>query len=209
MVVDYSNSSRESRQRSCRWPTPSLPSLEEASVNLLSFTARCLGPQMNIAFLSLSDVDFNAASPLRIPLGGSDRRRAGWRRRWRGWGMVFGCCPRRLTRGRMWGWSASVGGEGKLLRSWSWMWRSSLGSAFGRGRFAGSLMPRAAVVIWCEDDHTQESTQRLKVEVREACTGVATVSHWQREHFHKSWGCRWRRWRSCGTRFRLCLRLFI
>jgi protein O-GlcNAc transferase len=145
---------------------------------------------MNIGFLSLSDADFNVVSPRRIPLGGSESAACGLALALARVGHGVWLLSNTSEPGRFEGvecvrWR----GEGEVL------WKLGLDVAIiiriaGQARAVRSaLLPRAAVVLWCGDDHTQGSTQKLKeAEEREACTGVAVVSHWQRENFHRALG---------------------
>jgi glycosyltransferase involved in cell wall biosynthesis len=145
---------------------------------------------MNIAFLSLSDIDFNAASPLAIPLGGSESAACGLAAALARIGHRVYILSKTSDPGRHLGVDCI-----RWEREIDTLWQLNLDAAVviritGNGKEIRKVLPpRAALVQWCQDDHSQGSAQGLKnPEEHDACTGVATVSYWQREQYHEELG---------------------
>src|SRR5580693_7472964 len=108
---------------------------------------------MNIAFLSLSDVEFNVASPLRIPLGGSESAACG----------LAVALARMGHRVYMLSLTSDPGKHlGVDCIHWNQevdtLWQLNLDVAVviritGRSKGIRSVLnPRAALVMWCQDD---------------------------------------------------------
>ncbi len=145
---------------------------------------------MNIAFLSLSDVDFNAASPLHIPLGGSESAACGLAAALARVGHRVYILSKTSDPGPHLGVECI-----RWEREVDTLWQLNLDVAVviritGRGKDIRTILnPRAALVMWCQDDHTQGSAQGLKEpDEHDAYTGVAAVSFWQREQYHRELG---------------------
>jgi glycosyltransferase involved in cell wall biosynthesis len=145
---------------------------------------------MNIGFLSLSDADFHVASPQRMPLGGSESAACGLAVALARTGHRVFLLSNTTEPGPHLGVECV-----RWRREIDLLWQLQLDAAViirvtGKGKAIRQILaPQAALIAWCGDDHTQPSVQALKdPEERDAYTGIATVSHWQRENFHQALG---------------------